>query len=193
MIQKIASSLTEYSVSRNWISSSKTQWCQYALEKRLGMLVFISICCIFAAITSTWIEVLIFTLVLYLFRRRLGGWHARTFCSCQLISIGTVIATILSIGPLLELVATTTLIILDISVIICTYALRPIYPSSAHFTQDITLANTKKKNHLLLILVVFQCICLKLKYSLFLTYSLLGLAIADISVLLQYYNTRREE
>lgn len=134
MIQKIASSLTEYSVSRNWISSSKTQWCQYALEKRLGMLVFLSICCIFAAITSTWIEVLIFTLVLYLFRRRLGGWHARTFCSCQLISIGTVIATILSIGPLLELVATTTLIILDISVIICTYALRPIYPSSALYT-----------------------------------------------------------
>ena len=61
-----------------------------------------------------------------------------------------------------------TLIILDISIIICTYALRPIYPSSAHFTQDITLANTKKKDHLLLILVIFQCIFLKLDFSLFL-------------------------
>lgn len=193
MIQKIASSLTVYSVSHNWISSSKTQWCQYALEKWLGMLVFVAICCLFAAITSTWIEVLIFTSVLYLFRRRLGGWHARTFCYCQLISIGTVIATILFIGPLLEFVAATTLIILDISIIICTYALRPIYPGSAHFTQDITLANTKKKDHLLLILVIFQCIFLKLDFSLFLTYSFLGLAIADISVLLQYYKTRREE
>ena len=193
MIQKIASSLTEYSVSHHWISSSKVQWCQYALEKRLGIVFFIAICCLFAAITSTWVEVLIFTSVLYLFRRRLGGWHANNFYFCQLISVGTVIVTVLFIGPHLELVAPTVLIVLDIILIVCTYALKPVYPRSAHFTRDITLANAKKKNHLLLIIVLFQFFCLKLDFFLFLTYSLLGLVIADLSVLLQYYNTRREE
>ena len=187
MIQKIASSLTDYSIERQWIDPSKAQWCRYALEKRLGMMLFAAMCCLLAAATATWVELFSFVLTFYLFRQRLGGLHAKTFWSCQLISLGTMIAAVILIGPILERASPTVLIGSDILLIVCTFFLKPVYPDSAHFTQEVRAANTKRKNQMLLELLLLQLFTLKLSGFLFLIYSFLGLAIADFSVLLQMH------
>lgn len=183
MIQKIASNLTDYSIERQWIDPSKAQWCRYALEKQLGIMFFAAMCCLFAAVTATWAELFSFVLIFYLFRQRLGGLHAKTFWSCQLISLGTLIAAVTMIGPILEQAEPSVLIGSDTLFIACTYLLKPVYPASAHFSQEVRAANTKRKNQMLLGLLLLQFVSLKLSGFLFLIYSFLGLAIADLSVL----------
>lgn len=187
MIQKIASNLTAYSIERQWIDPSKAQWCRYALEKRLGMMIFAAMCCLLAVVTAAWAELFSFVLVFYLFRQRLGGWHAKTFWSCQLISLGTLIAAVILIGPILEQADPSVLVGSDALLIACTYFLKPVYPASAHFSQEVRAANTKRKNQMLLGLLLLQLMILKLSGFLFLIYSSLGLVIADLSVLFQVH------
>lgn len=192
MIQKIASNLTDYSIAHSWIDPSKAQWCRYALEKRLGMVFFAAMCCLLAAVTATWAELFSFVLIFYLFRQRLGGLHAKTFWSCQLISLGAMIAAVIMIGPILERASPTVLIGSDILLIVCTFFLKPVYPDSAHFSQAVRAANTKRKNQILLGLLLLQLLTLRLSGFLFLIYSFLGLAIADLSVLFQIHVQQKE-
>lgn len=187
MIQKIASELTDYSVAHSWIDSSKAQWCRYALEKRLGAMFFTAFCLLIAAVTATWIKLFSFVAVFYLFRKRLGGWHAKTFWTCQLLSFGTVITAVVIIGPIMEYTKLPFLICADILLSVFTCLLKPAYPASAHFSQEVRAANTKRKNQLLFGLILLQFLSLKLGQVLFLIYSCLGLAIADLSVLFQIY------
>lgn len=193
MIQKIASTLTELSIDRQWIEPNKAQWCRYALEKKIGALFFITICLLVASLTATWTTLFPFILVFYIFRQRLGGWHSKNFCSCQIVSLSVVIVITFVVGPLLEQVNPYILYGADVILIGCTFLLSPIYPSSARFSQKIRDANMKRKNQLLLGLILLQLICLSLWGLSFLIYSLLGIAITDISVVLQYITVRRKD
>lgn len=187
MIQKIASSLTEYSINRHWIASSKKQWCRYAIEKHLGLLLFASSCIFIAAITSTWLELFSFMLTFYFFRQRLGGCHANTFWSCQAVSIGTVVIVILIIGPILEQLNPIIIFGINALLILFTYYLKPAYPDSVHFSKSVCLANTKRKNQLLFLLIFLQLLNLAMSNSSFLIYSFLGLATTDFSVAFQIH------
>lgn len=186
MIQKAALRLAEYSIAHKWIDPSKAQWCSYALEKQIGTMFFITMCLLTAAMTAAWAELFSFVLVFYLFRQRMGGWHAKHFWTCQLLSLVVVVSAVVIIGPLLEWVNLYTIVGTDIFVIVSTFFLKPSYPTSAHFSREVLLVNVKRKKLLLLELIALQLVCLKLGRFSFLTYSLLGLTTADLSVLLQY-------
>ena len=187
MLQKIALNLTEYSIKQKWIDPTQSQWCQYALEKRLGFIFFAMMCILLAAVIHEWVALFSFVVVFYVFRQKMGGWHAHSFWLCQLISLGTVIVAVVILGPLLEQVKPSVIISLDIPLIAWTYFLKPAYPPALHFSQKIREANTKRKNQMLLWLTIFQLLSLMLTGFSFLIYSILGLAIADLSVLVQMY------
>lgn len=187
MIQKIASCLTEYSIDHCWVDPAKAQWCKYALEKQIAMFFFTFICFLIATVTSTWLELTSFVLTFYLFRQRLGGYHAKTFLSCQVVSLGSVAIVIMIIGPILEHLNSIALFILDAIIISYTYFLKPAYPDSVHFSQTIYSANRMRKNRMLLVLVFLQLLSLTLCNFTFFIYSLLGLAITDLSVIFQIH------
>lgn len=191
MLHNISEMITRYAVARNWIAPTKASWCQYAIEKKFGFIFYLIMCLLTAAATHSWIRTFIYILVFYLLRQRFGGWHAKSFCSCQLISLGTVILIIMVIGPLLEQIKFLTTFLINLLLIICSFFLPPQYPSTANFDKAIISANFKRKNQLLILLFIFQCTTIKL-WQITLIYSFLGLATTDLSVLLQYCLTQKK-
>jgi accessory gene regulator protein AgrB len=191
MVQKFAIKLADFSVKQKWIEPGEVLWCSYAVQKWIGTLSFVCLCVGFAVVSGSEIPLLIFSIVFFMFRRRLGGWHANHFWICQLLSIGTVILIVTAIGPFFEQVDTRLLWIADIILVGCAFAGKPAYPKQVHFSYEDILGNMKRKNQLLLILILFQCICWKLFRYQHVVYSFLGLAIAEFSVLLEYISQKR--
>lgn len=193
MIKKLATSITRYSIMHNWIDHSHYAWCQYALEKELGKILFFSICLLWMKFTHTWFETSSFIFVFYLFRSRMGGWHAHQVWSCQLISIVLVIIVTFGVGPFIISKYQYLLIPLNITIIAATFFVSPVYPVEAHFTQAVKVSNKSRKNIMLLILIVLQGATIIILGPAFLTYSLLALLITDISVLLQYFTLKQKD
>ncbi len=193
MLQKIAYKIATYSAARSWIDSSKIPWCQYALEKQLGALFFLALCVLLAIITSKWLELFTFVSVLYIFRQRLGGWHTKHFWSCQLVGLGVVIVSIKIVGPMLEALPSYAVLIINLIALFVAFFIRPVYPTSAHFPQEIRQANSKQKNRHLLILAILQCLSVAITLNRFLIYSCLGLTIVVASVMLEYMIKRGEK
>lgn len=191
MIKQLAISATKYFVSRNWIDATQSEWCQYAIEKQLGKILICTICLIFMALTHTWNKVLPFVVVFNLFRERMGGWHAKHFWSCQAMSTGLVVLITFIIGPFMECMYLPMQIALDILAVTITYFASPVYPIEAHFTQAVKHSNSKRKNQMLLILVVLQGMTMSFFGVIFLVYSLLALLFTDLSVLLQYFKLQK--
>lgn len=190
MVQNLALKLTQYAIEHQWIRDSDVRWCQYAIEKHLSTLLFVAVCLIFAMSTGTILNTLVFILVFFIFRRRMGGWHTKHFWTCQLVSIGTVVMAVILVGPWLEQINPYIFIMADAFVILWMWKMKPNYCDSAHFTKEIQAANNKQKVRLLVDVVVFQVICFRLeKYSL-LIYIFLGLTIAALSVMLEYFKKR---
>lgn len=61
MVQQIAASITRYSISRNWIDASQREWCQYAMEKQFGQLLFGCMSLLLMICTQTWLPMISFT------------------------------------------------------------------------------------------------------------------------------------
>ena len=192
MIKRFAALITKYSVTHNWIEGSQYAWCQYALEKQLAKTLFFFVCLLLVIFTHTWVEVGAFILVFYLFRSRMGGWHASHVWSCQLVSIALVIMITFIIGPIVKHLGQPTLITVDITIVTITFFVTPLYPVEAHFTQTVRTSNMTRKNVMLLILIILQGISMIALGPSFLAYSLLALLITDLSVLLQYLKTKKE-
>lgn len=187
MVQQIAASITRYSISRNWIDASQREWCQYAMEKQFGQLLFGCMSLLLMICTQTWLPMISFISVCYLFRARMGGWHAKHIWSCQLLSMGTVIVAVFVLGPIIEQINCHLLFCIDALIILATLIMPPIYPIEAHFSQSVKKANVKRKNQMLVCLLILQFISLLASGTEFILYSLIGLVFTDFSVFLQYF------
>ena len=192
MIKKLATSITQYSIMHNWIEHSQYAWCRYALEKELGKIPFSIICLVLMKFTNTWVAISSFVLVFCIFRSRMGGWHARHIWSCQLISVTLVVFVTFILGPFIECMQHSMIFALDIAIIGVTLFLSPVYPSEAHFSQEVKALNNSRKNVMLLVLLIFQGVDMVIAGPSFLIYSLVALLITDISVLLQYLKLKKE-
>ena len=107
-----------------------------------------------------------------------------------MLSFVLLVGVTLFIGPAVESIPLFAIIVIDTVIIIATYFVPPVYPMEAHFTQEIKRSNIQKKNTLLLILVVLQCLSMLISKLEFLSYSMLGLVFTDVSVLLQYFKLK---
>lgn len=193
MIHKISDKLAAYCIEKNWIESSKFAWCSYAIEKQLETSVFALFILVFAIASNSYVETICFTLVLYIFRSRMGGWHAKSAWSCQMISVGTTVIAVLLIGPAIEKINSLLIFSLNIVLISAMLILRPIYPVQAHFTQKEINANFSRKNQLCLVLSLIQAASWVFVSTKITVYSFLGLIAAVIAVALEYITKFRKE
>lgn len=192
MVKRLAATITQYCISHNWIECSKSQWCQYAAEKILGKLAFSWQCLLLGILTGRFCEMIVFVLTFYAFRERMGGWHANHFWSCQILSVAITVSAVIFFGPCLEGASLLFSVTINIIIVLLTCCSKPAYPVAVHFTAEIKYLNTKKKNRMLIGLVVFQIFTLIVCDSTIFVYSLLALAFTDFSVLLQYIKLQKE-
>lgn len=191
MVQQFAASITQYSIAHEWIDASQREWCQYAMEKQLGKLLFGCISLLLMIFTQAWLPMMSFISVCFLFRERMGGWHANHVWSCQLLSIGAVISAVFILGPFIEPLDWWLMVCTDVIIVLVTLITPPVYPPEAHFSQEVKTANTKWKNRMLVCLIFLQFISLFICGTVFFVYSLIGLVFTDFSVLLQYFKLQR--
>lgn len=139
--------LTELLINKEWIANNEENraWCIYMLETKMLSLIFFSSVFVCSAFFKKIPETLIFTLVFYNLRRRLGGAHLNHAWACQLLSLAIVIIVAVFVGPVLEQSSLTVLLIIDAISIVLVFLRTPIYQAQLHFDEEIKIANNKKK------------------------------------------------
>lgn len=185
MIRKSAVWLSNVFCERGWIELKSYDWCVYALEKRLGLLLFTSAVVLWMGISGLYVESMAFLLPFYFLRRRMGGCHAKSACVCFFISIGLVIFSSLFIGKILLAFPTSFLITLDLASLSLAMISQPAYPPQVHFSRRETAANFQRKNHLLLFILVIQLLSITISDNRILAYSLCGIVLCIITVLIE--------
>lgn len=185
MIHKSAEGLANICCDRGWVQAELRQWCIYTLEKWLGILLFFSAVLFWVILSGQYIETAAFLIPFYFLRRRMGGCHAGSACTCFLISIGSVIIVGSFIGTWLLVFPSWLLIIADMLVVAMALVLCPEYPPQVHFTAEEKAANSRKKNFLLILLLFFQFFSFHFIDKRVLAYSFCGIAFCVVTVIIQ--------
>ena len=139
--------LTELLIDKEWITNNEENraWCIYMLETKILSLIFFLSVFVCSAVFKKIPETIIFTLVFYNLRRRLGGAHLNNAWACQLLSLAIVLFVTVFFGPVLEHSSLTVLLIIDAISIILVFLRTPVYQAQLHFDEEIKIANNKKK------------------------------------------------
>ena len=139
--------LTELLIDKEWITNNEENraWCIYMLETKILSLIFFLSVFVCSAVFKIIPETIIFTLVFYNLRRRLGGAHLNHAWACQLMSLAIVLFVTVFVGPFLEHSSLTVLLIIDAISIILVFLRTPVYQAQLHFDEEIKTANNKKK------------------------------------------------
>ena len=191
-MHSIASKIANYSVDHGWIESEYLAHCCYALEKRLELGLFLLIQLIWSIPFGKAIETLSFVSVILLFRGVMGGIHASSPASCQVLSSLVVLFAILLWGPLFELLPYKVQFCVSVQTVMLAYILKPAIPLQMHFTQTELRKNISRKNVLLLCLAVIQWLSSALSGGLFMVYSTVAIQFVILTVLMQIINSRRK-
>lgn len=181
--------IAEASISRGWIKVQDKLWCAYAVEKKLISLCFFLLMIPFAVVLDVLLQAAVFSCVFYLLRRRYGGWHAPYAWLCQVISIALVLAATLFVGPAIIQLPSFAVWGMDAIVMAVAIIQPPVYPPQLHFDQEIKRANAKKKNFVLLVVLVLQ-LGVGIFVKAVLVYSLLAVLAGVISVYIEVLQQR---
>ncbi len=163
----------------------RLNWCVYALEKRLSLLILLSFLTIWMIFSHLYLETMSFLVPLYLLRRRIGGWHAKNAMVCFGLSVGIVIISSLLLGRMLSKLPPSALLALDVLLILFALFLQPEYPPQLSFTVEEKTENCKTKNRLLLFVLLIQCFSVVFLDNRILAHSFCAVIICVIAVLLQ--------
>ena len=192
MIHNAAARLARASCERGWIDEENCEWCIYALEKRISVLLYIAVVLLWAGIFGLLIETLSFLLPFYLIRRRIGGCHARSAGVCFTLSILLVVFVSLFVDDIAAYLPQTILILADAAAVITGLLIKPVYPPQAHFTSAEQLANNRRKNVLLCIIILAQCISLCVHDLRVFTGSFCGVLFAVFTAIIQITKNKKE-
>lgn len=184
-MHKLACYIAAYSIDHGWIDERYQDYCWYAIERRLEFCLFMFVQCILSILLGKPVEAFIFVAVSLMFRQRMGGIHANAPWVCQLLSQSCVVFVVLVLGPLFERVTEPLRYVVDVLAIFMMAIIKPSVPPQVHFSQSEIVSNTRRKNFLLVCLVVLQLLSLKRIEGTFVLYSSLGLLFVIISVLLE--------
>jgi len=185
MVHILAIRLSDYLVKRGWMEKERYNWCVYALEKRLGLLILLSFSTIWMILSRLYFETLSFLVPLYLLRRRIGGWHAKNTFLCFGLSFGIVILSSSLLGRLISELPPFGLLTIDAIMILFALCLQPEYPPQLSFSVEEKAENCRIKNRLIVFVFLLQCSSLVFFDSRVLAHSLCAVIICVIAVLLQ--------
>ena len=183
-MHRLACQIAAYSVKRSWIDSDERAICCYSLERRLLLIVFLLVQVLIYAAVGKIPEAFIYITVVLLFRRRIGGIHANSAWLCQVISTALVLVSVFIIGPLVDKFPAKVICVCDTLLILSLFLIRPFYPVQVHFSQHDIEGNIRKKNILLIFLIMVQALTANWLGMLFITYSSLGLLLVILTVLI---------
>ena len=192
MIHNAAARLAKASCERGWIDEENCEWCIYALEKRISVLLYIAVVLLWAGISGLLIETLSFLLPFYLIRRRIGGCHARSAGACFVLSILLVIFVSSLVSEIAAYLPQAILILADAAAVITGLLIKPVYPPQAHFTSAEQLANNRRKNILLCMILLAQCTSLCIYDLRMFTGSFCGVLFAVSTAVIQIKKNKRE-
>ncbi len=192
MIHAAAARLAKVSCERGWIDEENYEWCIYALEKRISVFLYIAVVFLWAGISGLFIENLSFLLPFYLIRQRIGGCHARSAGVCFALSILLVIFVSSFVSEIAAYLPQVILIFADAAAVITGLLIKPVYPPQVHFTSAEQLANNRRKNVLLYIILFAQCISLYIHDLRIFTGSFCGVLFAVFTAVIQIMKNKRE-
>ena len=112
-MHKVSIILTNACISQKWIAEDRKEWCIYAIETKMQAISLFTLLTIISLALDVFLETFTYSWVLYILRRKIGGWHAPTAWLCQIISISMVLSTVFFIGPLFEMLPFPVIWILD--------------------------------------------------------------------------------
>lgn len=185
MIHALASRLTDFCVTHELINPKLYPFLLYKLELFLSTAFFSCVLILIAILSHTYIEILSFAATVFLFRRRMGGWHAPAPWLCQILSILLIIVFVLALGPLIDHLHPVIILISSLVLDVFSYFLKPSYPPQLYYTDNEIQANTKQVHRLLLLLVTVQLLSFFWLDTHIVTYTFLGLAVTVLTVLLE--------
>ena len=188
-MHEVAILLTKRFISKQWIDTKDQNWCVYVIETKLLASFFSCVIIALAIILNALPQTIIFTLVFYHLRRRIGGYHAPNAWICQIASVFFVA---LLIGPALEQVPLLVIILANLIVLIFALIRQPVYPPQTQFDDVVVIANNRKKNIMLLLIATIQLVC-GYFYPDVVVYSFLGVLTGLVSVYIELLRQRKKE
>lgn len=191
-MHRLACQIAAYSANCGWIDNDERAICCYAFERRLLQVVFLLVQVLIYAPTGKIPEAFIYIAVVLLFRRRIGGVHANSAWFCQVISTALVLISVFVFGPLVEKLPPKSIFVCDTLLILGLFFIKPSYPVQVHFSQHDIEGNIRRKNILLILLIMAQALTAKWLGMLFITYSSLGLLLVILTVLIGKYAKRKD-
>ncbi len=185
MIRREAERLTEICCKRNWIDEDARAWCVYALEKWIGLSLFFTAVLVWMLLSRRYVETVAFLGPFYLIRRRMGGCHAKSTYACFFISLGLLVFVSRFLGDWLMLLPLRLLLMLDSTVTAILLVLSPAYPPQVNFGEAEKKANNKRKNILLIAVLLVQLGSVCIVDICFLSHSFCGLTLSASTVIIQ--------
>lgn len=175
-------------LKRNLIQDEERLLCIYSVEKRLFTALFFLCLLPLSLLLHVFQQAAVYSLVLYLLRRRFGGWHASKAWACQLLSLLIVFVNTCLLGLLVKQLPIKIVWMIDALILMIALITKPIYPPQVHFGQDVVVANHRRKNLFLLIIILLQCV--GKRFADLMIYSMLAVLTCVISVYIE--NLRQE-
>lgn len=184
MYYYVAEKISNISIEKGWIEESQKEWCIYAFQRRIESVFWIAIIILIANLTGKLRETFLCSAIIFLLRRRIGGWHASNPRVCQTISISILLLIVMCWGPALEKLSNNILLLLGIMMGLIMMGIKPVYPQQLHFDEEVMRKNHKIKN-LLSTLMIVIVVVLRLFMSHMIAYIVLGIATVLGSVLME--------
>ncbi|MGM9542894.1 MAG: accessory gene regulator B family protein [Candidatus Limivicinus sp.] len=185
MLRQGAEKLTKVFCKRNWVDEDRRDWCAYAVEKWLGILLFFFAVTVWTLISGRYLETLSFLVPFYLLRRRIGGYHAKSQALCFFLSIAIVIFVSAFLGAWLLALPEKLLLMLDAAAIALTLIVSPAYPPQINFTEAEKKANLVRKNILALGIFLAQILAEIVFAPGLISFGFCGICFVLITVLIQ--------
>lgn len=191
MIHNVAAKIAKASCERAWIGEDDFEWCVYALEKRISILLYMTVVLLWIVVSGRLVDTLSFLLPFYLMRRRIGGCHVNSAGVCFTLSVLLVILASIFASKAAVYLPQNILIFADAAAFFTGLLVKPSYPPQAHFTQDERLANKCRKNILLCMILAAQCISLCIHDVRIFTCSFCGVSLAVVTAIIQTSKNKR--
>lgn len=158
-MEALAHKITLLAIRRRWLQADQYEWCMYTLVKCTGTILFFSVVVMASLLLRRFRETIVFVLVAYLLRRRIGGYHAKTALQCQLMSFGITGFNTMIICPTIRHIVPVDLILfISLSIAVVLLVTKPTYPEQLHFTEKIKEKNNTRKNAMIGATVLFTLV-----------------------------------
>lgn len=190
MVHKLSCYLTKWFYQHKWIEESNYEWCIYAVEKKLLQICYLLILSVCFVASKQYLNAFVFMATLYILRCRIGGWHAPYNWLC--ISLTTIAALIVIyfFAPALMNTNDIFIWVLDILLLVVTFLTDPIYPPQLHFDQEVVSANRRKKNVILIYIVLIQIVSFGFGMEQILIFSFNGMLVSVLLVFIEKFKQK---